>query len=98
MAIEMTSPKFKVVIWYVYLLNLHELLGFTVVHDLCSGGGVGGLTLAVALSKYPDIQVELFEAAKSFTEVGAGIGLWPRAFKVKAFSQTFQAKPQPHRA
>ncbi|KIJ16517.1 hypothetical protein PAXINDRAFT_98958 [Paxillus involutus ATCC 200175] len=61
MAIEMTSPKFKVVI---------------------CGGGVGGLTLAVALSKYPDIQVELFEAAKSFTEVGAGIGLWPRAFKV----------------
>ncbi|KAF8843489.1 FAD/NAD(P)-binding domain-containing protein [Paxillus ammoniavirescens] len=46
------------------------------------GGGVGGLTLAVALSKYPDIQVEVFEAAKSFTEVGAGIGLFPRAFKV----------------
>ncbi|KAF9225008.1 FAD/NAD(P)-binding domain-containing protein [Gyrodon lividus] len=46
------------------------------------GGGVGGLTLAVALSKYPDIQVEVFEAAKNFTEVGAGVGLWPRAFKV----------------
>ncbi|KIK96086.1 hypothetical protein PAXRUDRAFT_139274 [Paxillus rubicundulus Ve08.2h10] len=61
MAIEMTSPKFKVAI---------------------CGGGVGGLTLAVALSKYPDIQVEVFEAAKSFTELGAGIGLWPRAFKV----------------
>ncbi|KAF9233819.1 FAD/NAD(P)-binding domain-containing protein [Melanogaster broomeanus] len=46
------------------------------------GGGVGGLTLAVALSKYPDIQVEVFEAAKSFKEIGAGVGLWLRPFKV----------------
>ncbi|KAF8558552.1 salicylate hydroxylase [Imleria badia] len=46
------------------------------------GGGVGGLTLAVALSKYPDIEVEVFEAARQFTEVGAGVGIWPRAFKV----------------
>ncbi|KAF8452743.1 salicylate hydroxylase [Boletus edulis BED1] len=46
------------------------------------GGGVGGLTLAVALSKYPDVEVEVFEAAKQFTEVGAGVGIWPRAFKV----------------
>ncbi|KIJ64716.1 hypothetical protein HYDPIDRAFT_175280 [Hydnomerulius pinastri MD-312] len=46
------------------------------------GGGVGGLTLAVALSKYPDIEVEVFEAAKCFTEIGAGVGIWPRAFKV----------------
>ncbi|KAG9310152.1 hypothetical protein JVU11DRAFT_9772 [Chiua virens] len=46
------------------------------------GGGVGGLTLAVALAKYPDIEVEVFEAAKKFTEIGAGVGIWPRAFKV----------------
>jgi hypothetical protein len=48
-----------------------------------SGGGVGGLTLAVALSKYPDIEVEVFEAARQFTEIGAGVGIWPRAFKVQ---------------
>ncbi|KAG8216223.1 FAD/NAD(P)-binding domain-containing protein [Butyriboletus roseoflavus] len=47
-----------------------------------SGGGVGGLTLAVALSKYPDIEVEVFEAARKFTEIGAGVGIWPRGFRV----------------
>lgn len=47
-----------------------------------SGGGIGGLLLAVALSKYPDIQVDVYEAAKLFSEVGAGIGLWPRSWKI----------------
>lgn len=46
------------------------------------GGGVGGLTLAVALSRYPDIVVDVYEAAQSFYEIGAGFGIWPRAFKV----------------
>ncbi|KAG2159502.1 FAD/NAD(P)-binding domain-containing protein [Suillus bovinus] len=46
------------------------------------GGGVGGLTLAVALSQYPDIVVDVYEAAQSFCEVGAGLGIWPRSFKV----------------
>lgn len=66
---------------YAYSLRL--------IHFMCidSGGGVGGLTLAVALSKYPDIEVEVFEAARQFTEVGAGVGIWPRAFKVQNFSQ-----------
>lgn len=50
-----------------------------------SGGGVGGLTLAVALSKYPDIEVEVFEAARQFTEVGAGVGILPRPLKVQDF-------------
>ncbi|OAX37334.1 FAD/NAD(P)-binding domain-containing protein [Rhizopogon vinicolor AM-OR11-026] len=46
------------------------------------GGGVGGLTLAVSLSRYPDIIVDVYEAAQSFREVGAGVGIWPRSFKV----------------
>ncbi|KAH7883088.1 FAD/NAD(P)-binding domain-containing protein [Phlebopus sp. FC_14] len=46
------------------------------------GGGVGGLTLAVALSKYPNVDVEIYEATHCFTEIGAGVGIWPRAFKV----------------
>lgn len=41
------------------------------------------MTLAVALSRYPDIVVDVYEAAQSFYEIGAGIGVWPRAFKVK---------------
>ncbi|KAI0057397.1 salicylate hydroxylase [Artomyces pyxidatus] len=42
------------------------------------GGGVGGLTLAVALARYADIQVDVYEATAKFTEIGAGVGLWWR--------------------
>lgn len=55
------------------------------VNFLCtffSGGGIGGLLMAVALSKYPDIRVDVYEAAQRFDEVGAGIGLWPRTWKI----------------
>ncbi|THG99814.1 hypothetical protein EW026_g2629 [Hermanssonia centrifuga] len=37
------------------------------------GGGVGGLTLAVALSHSPNVEVDVYEAAQEFAEVGAGI-------------------------
>ena len=49
---------------------------------LSSGGGVGGLTLAYALSKSPDICVDVYEAASKFTEIGAGIGVWWRTRQV----------------
>jgi salicylate hydroxylase len=47
-----------------------------------SGGGVGGLTLAFALSKSPNIHVDVYEAASKFTEIGAGIGVWWRTRQV----------------
>ncbi|KIK67264.1 hypothetical protein GYMLUDRAFT_861796 [Collybiopsis luxurians FD-317 M1] len=46
------------------------------------GGGIGGLICAFALSRYNDIEVHVFESANSLSEVGAGIGVWPRAWKV----------------
>ncbi|RDB27733.1 Salicylate hydroxylase [Hypsizygus marmoreus] len=46
------------------------------------GGGIGGLAAAVALSKYSDIDVDIYEAATQFSEVGAGIGVWPRVWKI----------------
>jgi len=46
------------------------------------GAGIGGLTLAVALSRYPDIEVQLFEAAEKIAEIGAGLGLFPRHWEV----------------
>ena len=49
---------------------------------LLSGGGVGGLTLAYALSKSPDICIDVYEAASKFTEIGAGIGIWWRTRQV----------------
>ena len=39
----------------------------------------------VALPKYPDIEVGVYEAAKEFDEVGAGIGVWPRVWKILAY-------------
>ncbi|KAF8468095.1 salicylate hydroxylase [Russula ochroleuca] len=44
-------------------------------HVAICGGGIGGLTLAFALSKSPDISVDVYEAASKFTEIGAGIGV-----------------------
>jgi salicylate hydroxylase len=41
------------------------------------------LTLAVALSQHQDIAVDVYEAAQTFCEIGAGVGAWPRAFRVR---------------
>ncbi|CCM00599.1 uncharacterized protein FIBRA_02635 [Fibroporia radiculosa] len=46
------------------------------------GGGIGGLACAVALARYGDIQVDIYEAASQFAEIGAGIGMWPRTWKI----------------
>ncbi|KAF8888036.1 hypothetical protein BD779DRAFT_1672449 [Infundibulicybe gibba] len=46
------------------------------------GGGIGGVAAAVALSRHPDIDVNIYEATSEFSEVGAGIGVWPRVWKL----------------
>jgi 2-polyprenyl-6-methoxyphenol hydroxylase-like FAD-dependent oxidoreductase len=45
------------------------------------GGGIGGLTAALALHR-AGIGVTVFERAPAFTEVGAGMSLWPNATRV----------------
>ncbi|KAF8580781.1 FAD/NAD(P)-binding domain-containing protein [Ramaria rubella] len=40
------------------------------------GGGIGGLCFALALAPYEDIEIDLYEAAATFREIGAGIGIW----------------------
>ena len=40
------------------------------------------MTLAVCLAKYPDIQVDIYEAAQDFKEVGAGVMIWGRTWRV----------------
>ncbi|KIP05117.1 hypothetical protein PHLGIDRAFT_168146 [Phlebiopsis gigantea 11061_1 CR5-6] len=45
------------------------------------GGGVSGLCIAVALSRCPDIEVHVYEAANSFKEIGAGVMIWGRAWR-----------------
>ncbi|KAJ4483267.1 hypothetical protein J3R30DRAFT_3655635 [Lentinula aciculospora] len=46
------------------------------------GGGIGGLCAALALSRYDDIDVDVYESTNSFAEVGVGIGIWPRAWEI----------------
>ena len=36
----------------------------------------------MALAKYPDIKIELYEAAGQFSEIGAGVMFWVRTWKV----------------
>ncbi|MDW7745550.1 salicylate 1-monooxygenase [Halomonas sp.] len=45
------------------------------------GGGIGGVALAVALSRDPGLEVRLFEAAERFSEIGAGVSFGPNAVK-----------------
>jgi len=42
------------------------------------GGGIGGLTAAVALAR-KGLPAEVYEQAPVLEEVGAGVGLWPNA-------------------
>jgi 2-polyprenyl-6-methoxyphenol hydroxylase-like FAD-dependent oxidoreductase len=42
------------------------------------GGGIGGLTAAVALAR-TGVAAEVYEQAPVLEEVGAGVGLWPNA-------------------
>ncbi|MFJ3583125.1 FAD-dependent monooxygenase [Streptomyces sp. NPDC090127] len=44
------------------------------------GGGIGGLATAVALHRR-GWRVEVLERAPEFTEIGAGISLWPNALR-----------------
>ncbi|CAF9924864.1 MAG: hypothetical protein ALECFALPRED_002851 [Alectoria fallacina] len=43
------------------------------------GAGIGGLCTAIALLKYPHIDVQVYEAAPTFGEIGAGVGIAPNA-------------------
>ena len=51
---------------------------------LChSGGGIGGLTLASVLAKFSkDIQIDIYESASEFSEIGAGITVWRRTWRI----------------
>ncbi|KAH9921675.1 FAD/NAD-P-binding domain-containing protein [Epithele typhae] len=48
-----------------------------------SGSGFGGLLLAIFLQKYcPDHEIDIYEAAHEFGEIGAGVAMWPRVWQV----------------
>jgi salicylate hydroxylase len=45
------------------------------------GGGLAGVTVAIALRKHPHVDVQVYESAPQFSERGAGIGLSPLALE-----------------
>ncbi|CCL98471.1 uncharacterized protein FIBRA_00469 [Fibroporia radiculosa] len=48
-----------------------------------AGAGIGGLVFALSLQKFcPNIEVNIYEAATRFGEVGAGIAVWPRTWEL----------------
>ncbi len=44
------------------------------------GGGIGGLTAAIAFARR-GVAAEVYEQAPVLAEVGAGVGLWPNAMR-----------------
>ncbi|KAJ6500108.1 FAD/NAD-P-binding domain-containing protein, partial [Mycena vitilis] len=46
------------------------------------GGGIGGLCLAVALSRHAHIRVDVYEGAGRFKEIGAGVMIWARTWRI----------------
>jgi len=48
---------------------------------IIAGGGIGGLSAAVALNQ-AGFEVEVYERAPAFIEIGAGMSLWPNATRV----------------
>jgi 2-polyprenyl-6-methoxyphenol hydroxylase-like FAD-dependent oxidoreductase len=48
---------------------------------IIAGGGIGGMAAALALQR-SGVEATIFERAFSFTEVGAGMSLWPNATHV----------------
>ena len=51
------------------------------VHIAIIGGGIGGLTTALALQQH-GFQFDVFEQAPALHDVGAAIAIWPNAMRV----------------
>lgn len=45
------------------------------------GGGIAGLSAAIALRQLPSVDVQVYERAKEFKELGALIGLAPNGLR-----------------
>lgn len=56
------------------------------------GGGIGGLTLAIALKDLDDVQVDIYEAAAELREVGAAVALSANA--TRFYEGRFGLRPE----
>ena len=57
----------------------HESSRPSPIHIAIAGGGIGGLCLMLGLLKHPHIDVNVYEAAPTFSEFGAGVEIGPNA-------------------
>lgn len=53
----------------------------SILHIAIAGAGIAGLTAAIALSKHPHIDVQLYEKATELREIGASIALGPNGLR-----------------
>ena len=51
------------------------------VHIAIIGGGIGGLTAALALQQ-SGLEFEVFEQAPELLDIGAAIAIWPNAMRI----------------
>lgn len=80
MSTPIIAPRLRVAIWY----ESRSYRIFSLTQLFFSGGGLGGLTLANALSRTKDIAVDVYEATAEFTEIGAGVSVRPRTLRFMA--------------
>lgn len=66
------------------------------------GGGISGAALALKLCHHPHIELQMFESAGAFGEVGAGVSFGPNALRaieslglVEAYKATADSTPSP---
>ena len=67
------------------------------------GGGIGGVALAIGLSRYRDLEITLFESAPAFSEIGAGVSFGPNAVRAiellglgEAYRRVADGSPAPY--
>ena len=55
-------------------------------YSSCSGGGLAGVSSAIAISHFSlerkDIRISIYEAMHELNDIGAGVALWLRPWKV----------------
>lgn len=78
---EPASASLRLRIAIVYVLLIVVIL---ITLQLDSGGGIGGLALATFLASKgaTGLTIDMYEANPSLTELGAGVGVWLRTWRI----------------
>jgi ribulose 1,5-bisphosphate synthetase/thiazole synthase len=66
-------PRIIYSFWQKYGANMAQ----EKLRVIIGGAGIAGLSAAIALRKLPNVEVELYEQAPEFKEIGASIAISP---------------------